>query len=309
MYIETPEWRELGVDGYYVTPPDFSAEHASAEELAEHGIPPKPELATNPVGARLWDSLFGDRPILQKPSLRRVEGLRFRPALLVNNQNQSSNNWSGGALFPPAGEVFVACGASYAVPSLSAPGAGTYYAAPWVGLDGMNSNYVVQAGVSGTISSGGNPSYFAWYEWFPASPVQFTNFTVQPGASVNISISTSSTSLKPNQAYILMSVGSQPRVGIVVSAPSGTVFQGASAEWIVERPELSDGTLAQLARFSAAPISGLATYQKTLGPPNNPRLADFGNDNVTLITMYSNQGEAIATAKYVSVEQISVNYE
>jgi hypothetical protein len=103
-------------------------------------------------------------------------------------------------------------------------------AAFWVGLDGADDGTVEQTGTTADCF-GGTPVYFAWYELFPAAPIEYSD-TVAPGdnmsASVTYTGSGAGLSGGPVTAYSL-SAG-----GLWTATPSGasdlgqTVMAGTS---------------------------------------------------------------------------------
>lgn len=99
---------------------------------------------------------------------------------------EQSSNWSGYAATGGTG-AFNSVSASWTQPSANCTDGGNEYAAFWVGLDGFNSNSVEQTGTDSDCS-GGSPTYYGWYEMFPAAPVYYTD-PVSPGDSMSASVS------------------------------------------------------------------------------------------------------------------------
>ena len=87
----------------------------------------------------------------------------------------TSSNWSGYAL--SAGHPFTSVSSSWVEPTAACTSA-TSYSAFWVGLDGYTDTTVEQDGTAVDCSSG-TPSYYAWYEMYPAAPVTVRD--VEPG--------------------------------------------------------------------------------------------------------------------------------
>ena len=88
---------------------------------------------------------------------------------------QYSGNWSGYATLPETKKAtaFRYVGANYTVPSVNCGVTPTAFVYNWVGLDGLTDGTVEQDGV-GSYCVGGTPTYFAWYEMFPAGlQIQF----------------------------------------------------------------------------------------------------------------------------------------
>ena len=53
----------------------------------------------------------------------------------------------------------------------------------WVGLDGLTTHHVIQAGVDAILTSDGEVSYTAWFEWYPNPLTYFEDFSIQKGDS------------------------------------------------------------------------------------------------------------------------------
>ena len=98
-----------------------------------------------------------------------------------------SENWSGLAYTsPPSGETFNAVSAKFTVPTPSIPSGvaatdGEYSASAWVGIDGNTySTAILQTGLDFTVSTSGDVSYDAWYEWYPDYAYNF-DLTISSG--------------------------------------------------------------------------------------------------------------------------------
>lgn len=106
-------------------------------------------------------------------------------APFVNTRNGTSTNWSG---YASTSGPFTKVSASWVQPAGTCTSQATY-SAFWVGLDGDGSSTVEQTG-SEVDCSGGSPDYYAWYEMYPAYPVNFSN-TVEPGDAFTASVTAS----------------------------------------------------------------------------------------------------------------------
>jgi hypothetical protein len=149
----------------------------------------------------------------------------------------------------------------------------------WVGLDGLTSSDVLQAGgemvadcASGVPSA---PEYYLWIEWYPnreyALDPKYLNY--HSGDVVLMEVyATSSTT---GGVYI-----NDETQGTVVSLsltpPSGHYLIGDNAEWIVERPGNQYGSLFNLPNYGSAYMDTAVSYilgNNTLaeagGPSNN----------------------------------------
>jgi peptidase A4-like protein len=87
----------------------------------------------------------------------------------------ASLNWSG---YAAHGKTYRKISARWVEPTARCTGSGTF-SSFWVGLDGFPSQTVEQTGTE-VDCAGGRARYFAWYEMFPAGPVNFSN-PVHPG--------------------------------------------------------------------------------------------------------------------------------
>jgi hypothetical protein len=96
-----------------------------------------------------------------------------------------SINWSG---YAADGSTFNSVSASWVQPTGTCTGKETF-SAFWVGLDGDSSDTVEQTG-SEVDCRGGTPHYYAWYEMYPAYPVNFANAVI-PGDHFTASVTAS----------------------------------------------------------------------------------------------------------------------
>lgn len=163
----------------------------------------------------------------------------------------ASSNWSG--YIVGNGPYGVVTG-TFTVPNIVDSVAETV-TAEWVGIDGINTNSLIQAGVVETYEPTGNRvTYRAWWEILPAEPVlvpiDWNQVSVLPGHRVTVTIwqvggplwaikltdNTTGQSFTTEQSY---------------SGPQ------ASADWIVEVPTLA-GATETLGEYSpAVKFSGL----------------------------------------------------
>jgi hypothetical protein len=148
----------------------------------------------------------------------------------------SSTNWAGFAVTGPTDSVKFVQG-SWVQPTANCSGTKTLYASFWVGIDGYNSRTVEQTGTDSDCQAG-VPTYYAWYEFFPAYPVTISTVPIHPGNTVEASVT-----------YVNSTVGFK----IVLSdLTTGKTFSHSkkvptavrsSAEWIAEAPSSSTGVL------------------------------------------------------------------
>ncbi|HEX4175859.1 MAG TPA: G1 family glutamic endopeptidase [Acidimicrobiales bacterium] len=146
----------------------------------------------------------------------------------VEHNNVSSTNWSGYAVESPS--QFTEVTGTWVEPTASCTTSGHTYAAFWVGLDGYNSKSVEQLGTDSDCTKANSPSYYAWYEMYPAASVSIstTTYPVKPGDTMTASVTRSGTS------YTLAITSSE---GWTFSTTQSGSDANSSAEWIAEAPD------------------------------------------------------------------------
>jgi Peptidase A4 family len=124
----------------------------------------------------------------------------------------------------------------------------------WAGLDGYNTDTVEQDGTFAHCGGSGNttPKYEAWYEMYPANSVNV--FAVHAGDIIDASVSYAS-------GLFSLTVSDLSTGKTSTTTATCSSCARASAEWIIERPELCNnaGTkcfLTELADFGTSTMSG-----------------------------------------------------
>ncbi|MGI0073549.1 MAG: G1 family glutamic endopeptidase [Nitrosotalea sp.] len=202
--------------------------------------------------------------------------------------NDNSLNWSGYYVTNSAG--YTSAIATWTVPSVSTSSSG--YSSAWVGIGGVyGTANLIQTGTdqdctTGTTaagelkyhgldakptnngkggggSSGGGgskctPTYYAWYEAYPAPEVKISNFNVSPGNVISASVqqasgvwSTTITNVSTGQTFTTTVSNFNP--------------DQTSAEAIMERPALCSATckLTNLADFGTIQFAGASATSTT----------------------------------------------
>ena len=110
--------------------------------------------------------------------------------------NATSTNWSG---YAATTNTFQNISGSWVQPTVTCAqsgggflglgGAPTAYSSFWVGLDGYTSTTVEQTGTDSDCDAG-KPTYYAWYEMYPAASVDIstTSYPVTPGDTITGSV-------------------------------------------------------------------------------------------------------------------------
>jgi hypothetical protein len=95
----------------------------------------------------------------------------------------TSTSWYGYAV---TGATYTSTTATWTMPALSCAGHPNSYVDIWTGLDGYSSDSVEQVGATVACVSG-TPTYYAWYDVYPAAPVDWSK-TVQAGDKLTASV-------------------------------------------------------------------------------------------------------------------------
>src|SRR5262249_54652462 len=172
------------------------------------------------------------------------------------------------------------------VPAVSNSNAG--YSSAWVGIDGWSSSTVEQIGTDSDYVNG-QARYYAWYEMYPAAPVNLT-LTINPGDHISASVTYSA----PSQ-FILEITNVTTGVLFTTTQTSATA-QRSSAEWIQEAPSSFFGVLP-LANFGTVNFSGAsATVGGTAGPADNA----WANSTLFQVDMVGRRNAVKATTSGIS---------
>ena len=173
--------------------------------------------------------------------------------LVIGSAGSTSSNWSGYAETGAPGSFTSAAG-SWTVPTVSCAADPGSYSSDWVGIDGdaINSTTVEQDGTDSDCD-GTQPSYYAWYEMYGDQAVSHGNSVDLPNPvsagdtmSAGVSVSGSSWTLSISDE----TAGWSQTIPITFSGAAK-----ATAEWIVERPQVNGG-IATLADFGGVGFSG-----------------------------------------------------
>lgn len=267
---------------YEVPPSGFNPLAASDFELEQWGFPPRPSVSNVTAYAR-WKRLVSVKRVTPQLTFTNIyqgpaRNVKFSP---TSNTSATSNNWSGYVLDGANGTFKVnetQVSADWNIPSV-AQAVGTCnstwdYSSQWVGFDGWGSSDVLQAGneADATCSS---TLYSFWYEWYPNTETRVSSPVAQPGDWVTVQVWYTTTSPNGHAYWADYRTGASASVGF--NAPSGTTFEGNSAEWVMERPTVS-GSLADLANYGGmqilAPFAriGATTYYSPSSPPSGATL-------------------------------------
>ncbi len=174
--------------------------------------------------------------------------------------HSSSDNWAG---YSATGSSFTSVSSSWVQPAATC-GSQTTYSAFWIGIDGDGSDSVEQTG-SEVDCSGGSPQYYAWYEMYPAFPVNYTN-TVRAGDHFNSTVSTD------GSGKFTLTLSDTTQGWTKTTSKTSSTAELASAEVIAEAP----------ASDSVLPLANFGTVNFTNSTANGEPIGDFGPDQINM---------------------------
>jgi len=193
----------------------------------------------------------------------------------------SSSNWSG---YAASGGTFTSVTATWTVPTVTATSSGAD--ATWVGIGGLTSNDLIQAGTQAMVDGSGTVEYSSWIEMLPQSS-RNVPLTVSAGDSVTVTIA--------------QQTGSDWLITIKNNTTKGTYSvtvqyssSNSSAEWVQEAPSVGRG-LVSLDQFGTVQFSGASAVRdgKTMS------LSALG---AKAITMINGLGQAIAQPSTIATD-------
>lgn len=201
--------------------------------------------------------------------------------------HSQSTNWSGYAV---TGSKFTSVSSSWTEPTVSCSKS-TAYSSFWVGLDGDTSNTVEQTGTDADCSNR-RPVYYAWYEMYPAYPVNLSG-TVRPGDHMSASVTTN------GSGSFTLTITDSTQGWTKTTPATLTSAQLSSAEVIAEAPSSNRGVL---------PLANFGTVNFTNATANGSSLTN-STANIDPITMVTNGGAVKAQPGSLSNGAFSVAWK
>jgi hypothetical protein len=197
--------------------------------------------------------------------------------------SDTSTNWSG---YAATGGTFTSVTGTWTVPTVATTTSGAD--ATWVGIGGINSTDLIQAGTEATVS-GGEVAYNAWIEMLPAASRPIS-LSVTPGDSVTVSITQKGTldwliELKNNTTGGRYSTTVQYR------------SSRTSAEWVQEAPSVGRGVVP-LDDFGTLKITGASAVRDGAS-------FDLNALSAKAITMINSARQALAVPSVIGADGAS----
>ena len=197
-----------------------------------------------------------------------------QPFPFPDNQD-TSHNWSG---YAATGGNFTSVTGTWSVPQFSADGSFGIDAA-WVGIGGVRTRDLIQAGTQQTVSGSGSTQYEAWVETLPRAsrPVPLR---VHAGDSITVSI----TEQSPDQWLIEFANNT---TGQTYQQPQRYTSSHSSAEWVEEAPSAG--------RSGVLPLSNFGTIQFSNGSAvKDGESLSIASSGAKAITIVSDNDQALA---------------
>ncbi len=160
---------------------------------------------------------------------------------------KASQNWSGYYITGTRGRV-TGVTATWQIPQVVGPEGSD--SSTWVGIGGIQSDSLIQAGTDQLIHDG-NPQYYPWIEMLPAAPQPVKGLDLLPGDTITVTI----TWRGGNQWSITLNDHDANQ------STTQTVQYASclcSAEWIEEAPSLN-GKESALADFTSVTFTKCTT--------------------------------------------------
>jgi hypothetical protein len=161
----------------------------------------------------------------------------------------TSSNWAG---YAATNGTYTAVSGTWTVPAYSAStSAGV--SATWVGIGGVNSRDLIQAGTQEETSGTGQTRYEAWIEMLPQAS-RTVPLSVNPGDSITVSIAEQSTN-----TWLISFTNNT--TGKTYQQTVNYASSHSSAEWIEEAPSASRGGVLPLDNFGTVTFSNGSTLK------------------------------------------------
>jgi hypothetical protein len=188
------------------------------------------------------------------------------PGLDIPPGQGTSSNWAG---YVARGSSFTSISATWTVPevSLDSPFGAD---AAWVGIGGLRTRDLIQAGTQQFVTGSGSVTYQAWVEKLPA-PAQPVPLTVLPGQTVSVSLD-----YQGNDEWLITLSNLSTGQSLVRTEQYSSSL--SSAEWIEEAP-FARRRVLPLTEFGAVGFAQASAVRDGV----SMTIADLGARAISLI--------------------------
>lgn len=209
-------------------------------------------------------------------------------AHLPGTEPPDSRNWAG---YTVTGATFTGVSATWNVPEF-APESPTGADAIWVGIGGVHSNDLIQAGTQETVSSRGRTQYEAWIETLPQVS-RAVPLAINAGDSVSVSLQQ-----QPDGNWLIAFVNNSS--GKTYQESVQYASSRSSAEWVVEAPSARRGRIVPLDNFGSVKFTQAATVKDG----HSVSIAQAGGHPITMINQ---RGQPLARPSALAEDGASFN--
>lgn len=274
-----------GIDNVFPVPPKgFNPLTATDAQLQEYGFPTRPKDSKK---LAIWQNDMSHYKQTPIPNVSMTQIKHKLKKKQTNNKvvNGLSYNWSGFYNYANS-NTWTAVQGDFAQPTEQSDSAPNSYESAWVGLGGMNSGALIQAGTQMY-----NYNYNAWYEYLGRAPgssvyeIDLPSVTVHPGDDIHVYVSYQTSNQVANFYVADNTTGtSQP---VLVNLSSSNYYDGTTAEWIDERPTVN-GSYAILADYGIDSWTNAQTYN------TNGNWNSLGSSAYDYLIMVNTSGDALS---------------
>jgi hypothetical protein len=218
------------------------------------------------------------------------------PALADGIGSSVSANWAG-YVADATNTTYTGVVGSWNVPVPTSTSASMATDATWVGIGGVKSTDLIQAGTQAIVQNG-SITYQAWYELLPAGQ-QVIPLTVHGGDSVTVSFAETSTN-RWHLSFIDNTTGGDYEKDISYTSSL------SSADWIEEMPVLEQGrssTYLPLDNFGTVNFTG----GYTVANGSRESIAQAGAQSLTMAASGGRQLQALAAPSILADDAFSVS--
>lgn len=203
-------------------------------------------------------------PVPISPSGGSVEGVT-----ITEGAGITTTYYAGYSVALASGS-FTAVTGRWTQPAVTCDGSRWQSLSVWVGIDDDGEKYLEQTGTGADCKPGHrNPTYYAWYEMFPA-PMVPVSLKVQPGDEMAAAVTVTGTNFTLHVANLT--------TGKSVTVTKSQHAKTIGAYWIVEAPSTVADALHVLSLPRFAPVTMAdctATARGSTGPIANPGWSEW----------------------------------
>lgn len=242
-----------------------------------------------------WESSASCKKIKHSGKTKAVKKTKKVYASSIN-----TFNWAGAVAKSSAHPYANYAQTAYVEPSVSTSVPGKQsLSAVWAGIGGVNDSTLVQAGTIQFANDNGTQSHQMWWEVYPDDAlVALTNIAVKPGDQVF----TSSSWKGGSASFALCNLTAKKCVNV---QKSKIAQPGNTAEFIVEKPMLADGTKSPLAKFAPIKMTRNMWQMDSTGKPMHG--IDGFSDMASILG--SNGKTVDATPSAISNQEFTVTWK